>query len=90
MKIDIVFLVILGFMVLRTICNNKRNIKEQFNMYEKMNNLEITSRLMANEAIVNNINVNKVLNVGGINIINELNSLKASVAELKLKNEKLI
>ncbi len=30
MKIDIVFLVILGFMVLRTICNNKADVKEHF------------------------------------------------------------
>jgi hypothetical protein len=28
MKIDLVFLVILGFMVLKTVCNNKTNIKE--------------------------------------------------------------
>ena len=57
MKIDLVFLVILGFMVLKTVCNNKTNTKEH---------MTVTSDMKAAINEIYNADVSAIQNLSAI------------------------
>jgi hypothetical protein len=65
MKIDIIFLVILGFMVLRTICNNKTNTKEHMAVSDEIKN-EIKAIYNADVTAIQNLSdIANKLQTGG-------------------------
>ena len=74
MKIDIVFLVILGFMVLRTICNNKTNIKEHMAVTDDMK-AAIKELYTADVSAIQNLSdiATKLQTAGGLTIPGPLN-----------------
>jgi hypothetical protein len=74
MKIDIVFLVILGFMVLRTICNNKADVKEHMAVSDEIKN-EIKAIYNADVTAIQNLSdiANKLQAAGGLTIPGPLN-----------------
>jgi hypothetical protein len=65
MKIDIIFLVILGFMVLRTICNNKADVKEHMAVSDEIKN-EIKAIYNADVTAIQNLSdIANKLQTGG-------------------------
>jgi hypothetical protein len=74
MKIDLVFLVILGFMVLKTVCNNKTNIKEHMAVTSDMK-AAINEIYNADVSAIQNLSdiANKLQAAGGLTIPGPLN-----------------
>ena len=78
MKIDLVFLVILGFMVLKTVCNNKTNIKEHMAVNDETKtaiNDAIRAIYAADVSAIQNLSdiANKLQTAGGLTIPGPLN-----------------
>ena len=72
MKIDLVFLVILGFMVLRTVCNNKTDVKEHMAAADDMK-AAINAIYNADISAIQNLtDIAKRLQEGGLTVAGDL------------------
>ena len=92
MKIDIVFLIILGFMVLRTICNNKTNTKEHMAVTDDIKAAIKELYTVDVSAIQNLSSIATKLQEGGLTIAGDLKITGATIVggALKVKDRDIL
>ena len=84
MKINLIFLIILGFMVLRTICNNNKKTKEHMTLATDILNIsDVATKLQAGNLTVDGaLTINGATTVRGRNLLTELDTLKETTINI--------